>query len=115
MQAIIASDKIQLRQKKFLPGSPPDGEESLLTLSSKLTELFEAGYVRDDIYGLVIPLLMQGKVRIDLEDRSERLEIEDHGQRFQRTQAVQIFEEYLKVHRPSEIIAATSATPAATA
>ncbi len=103
MQAIIASDKVKIRQKKFLPGSGPDGEESQLTLSSKLSELFKAGYVRDDIYGLVIPLLMQGKVRIDLEDRSERLEIEDHSQRFQRTNAVQVFEEYLQVYRPSEV------------
>jgi len=103
MQAIIASDKIKLRQKKFLPGSPPDGGESLLTLSAKLTELFDAGYLRDDIYGLVIPLLMQGKVRIDLEERSERLEIEDHAQRFQRTNAVQIFEEYLGAYRPAEM------------
>jgi len=34
---------------------------------AKNDELFDAGYIRDDIYGLVIPLLMQGKVRIDLD------------------------------------------------
>ncbi len=109
MQPQIPSDKIKLRQRKF-QGSSTAGEETTLTLSAKLDELFDAGYVRDDIYGLVIPLLMQGKVRIDLEDRSERLEMEDQSQRLQRSNAVQTFEDYLLFHRPEAGVQA--ATPA---
>ena len=70
-------------------------------------------HFRDDIYGLVIPLLMQGKVRIDLDGRSERLEMEDQSQRLQRSNAIQVFEEYLLVHRP-EKPAAPSAVVAST-
>lgn len=101
MQPPIPSDKIKLRQRKS-QGSTTEGEETTLTLSAKLDELFGAGYVRDDIYGLVIPLLMQGKVRIDLEDRSERLEMEDQSQRLQLSTAVQTFEDYLLFRRPEE-------------
>ncbi|MBE2204936.1 MAG: hypothetical protein IAE94_11430 [Chthoniobacterales bacterium] len=102
MSSQIPSDKINLRLKKSLGDSSSGEVETLVTLSNKLTELFGAGYVQDDIYGLVIPLLMQGKVRIDLEGRSERLEMEDPTQRFQRTNAIQVFEEYLRVHRPEK-------------
>ena len=108
MQALIPSDKIKLRLKKSLPGDVADGEETAITLSSKLSELFDAGYVRDDIYGLVIPLLMQGKVRIDLADRSERLEMEDQNQRLPRSSAVQVFEDFLLVYRPEKSAGATA-------
>ncbi len=102
----IPSDTIRLRLKRSMPGDQADGEESAVTLSDKLSELFGAGYVRDDIYGLVIPLLMQGKVRIDLDGRSERLEMEDQSQKLQRSSAIQVFEDYLQVYRsgkPSEV------------
>ena len=56
----LSADAVKLRQRKTLPGSSGGGEELLTTLSEKLDELFGAGYERDDIYGLVIPLLMQG-------------------------------------------------------
>lgn len=111
MQPPTTSDKIRLRQKKSRPGDPLGGEETILSLSAKLSELFEAGYVKDDIYGLVIPLLMQGKVRIDLEACSERLEMEDQNQRLPRSNAIQVFEDYLLVCRPQKT--ATSAAPAA--
>lgn len=101
MQPPIPSDKIRLRLKRSVPGDEPDSEESAVTLSVKLTELFGAGYVRDDIYGLVIPLLMQGKVRIDLDGRSERLELEDQSQKLQRSSAIQVFEDYLTVYPPA--------------
>ena len=77
-------------------------QDSLGTLSSKLSELFGAGYVRDDIYGLAIPLLMQGKVRIDIGDRSERLELADQTQTLPRSNAVQAFEDFLLVYRPEK-------------
>ena len=102
MQSLISSDNIKLRLKKSLPGGLEDGEETPTTLSSKLSELFGAGYVRDDIYGLVIPLLMQGKVRIDLDGRSERLEMEDQCQKLPRSSAVQVFEDFLLVYRPEK-------------
>lgn len=110
MPSLISSDKIKLRLKKSLPGDLTAREEAAVTLSAKLDELFGAGYVRDDIYGLVIPLLMQGKVRIDLADRSERLEMEDQSQRLQRSHAIQVFEDYLSIHqKTAERPMATSA------
>lgn len=87
------SDTIRLRQRKSAGGSDCSGDESIVTLAGKLSELFAAGYQHDDIYGFVIPLLMQGKVRIDLEDRSERLEMEDQSQRMPRSGAVRAFED----------------------
>jgi len=112
MQSPIPSDKIRLLLKRSLPGNPADGEESAITLSDKLSELFNAGYIRDDIYGLVIPLLMQGKVRIDLDDRSERLEMEDQSQKLQRSGAIQVFEDYLLVYRSAELSDTQTARPA---
>lgn len=100
MPALISSDKILLRQRKSGDGNFAGEEESTLSLSEKLHELFGAGHEKDDIYGLVIPLLMQGKVRIDLEDRSERLEMDDQTQHMQRTNAVQVFEDYLMTYPP---------------
>lgn len=102
MQPPIPSDKINLRLKKSAREAVAEDEETTVTLSDKLNELFGAGYIRDDIYGLVIPLLMQGKVRIDLDGRSERLEMEDQSQRLQRSNAIQVFEEYLVVHTPEK-------------
>ena len=112
MQVLIPSDKIKLRLKKSLPGELADGEETAITLSNKLNELFGAGYARDDIYGLVIPLLMQGKVRIDLDGRSERLEMADQNQKLPRSSAVQVFEDFLLVYRPENPVEARAASPA---
>ena len=42
---------------------------------------------------------MQGKVRIDLDGRSERLEMEDQSQKLQRSSAIQVFEDYLLAYR----------------
>lgn len=94
----VTSDTIRLRQRKTAAGSAHAGDETSVTLADKLQELLRAGYAHDDMYGFVIPLLMQGKVRIDLEGRSERLEIEDPGQKLPRTEAVRVFEEYLAAH-----------------
>jgi len=112
MQGLIPSDKIKLRLKKSVPGDSADGGETTITLSEKLKELFAAGHARDDIYGLVIPLLMQGKVRIDIDDRSERLEMEDQSQRLQRSNAVQVFEEFLLFYRPEKAAEARVVTSA---
>jgi len=102
MQGLIPSDKIMLRLKKSLPDGVAESEETSTTLSAKLNELFDAGYVRDDIYGLAVPLLMQGKVRIDTGNRSERLEMEDQTQTLPRSTAVQVFEDFLMLYRPEK-------------
>jgi|GEM_PF-2033283 len=112
MQDLMQSDKIKLRLKKSLPGDLAQGEETAISLSNKLSELFGAGYARDDIYGLVIPLLMQGKVRIDLDGRSERLEMADQNQKLPRSSAVQVFEEFLRVYRPEKPAGARAVSPA---
>lgn len=78
-----------------LPGKTVPEPETTVALSEKLDELFAAGYEQDEIYGLAIPLLMQGKVRIDLEERTERLEIEDQELKFPRSEAVKVFEDFL--------------------
>ncbi len=72
-------------------------------LSAKLNELFDSGYGKDDIFGIVIPLLMQGKIRVNRGNETERLEIEDQDLRLQRTAAIQIFENYLQTreNKPS--------------
>ncbi|TSA30782.1 MAG: hypothetical protein D4R65_12555 [Verrucomicrobiaceae bacterium] len=93
--------QINLRQRKTLPGKTVPEPETTVTLAGKLDELFKAGYEQDEIYGLVIPLLMQGKVRIDLEERSERLELEDQDLRFPRSEAVKVFEDFRAVRRAS--------------
>ena len=95
MNPPVTSEAIRLRQRKTAAGSSQAGDETTVTLAEKLRELLEAGYAHDDIYGFVIPLLMQGKVRIDLEGRSERLEMEDASHKLPRTEAVRFFEDYL--------------------
>jgi hypothetical protein len=112
MQPVIPSDKINLRLKKSLPDGSAETEETATTLSAKLNELFDAGHIKDDIYGLVIPLLMQGKVRIDIADRSERLEMEDQSQKLPRSSAVQVFEEFLQAYRPERTSEAQTVQPA---
>lgn len=102
MSSPTLSETIRLRQRKTHGDSPGPGEETIVTLAEKLGELLTAGYQHDDIYGFVIPLLMQGKVRIDLEDRSERLEMEDQAQRLPRSEAVRAFEEYVSAHALAE-------------
>jgi len=100
MPSLTTSETIRLRQRKTAGGSAGPGEETMVTLAGKLSELLAAGYQHDDIYGFVIPLLMQGKVRIDLEDRSERLEMEDQSQRLPRTEAVRAFEDFVSSFAP---------------
>lgn len=90
-----SSARITLRQRKTLPGKTVPEPETTVTLAGKLDELFKAGYEQDEIYGLVIPLLMQGKVRIDLEKRSERLELDEPDMKLPRSEAVKVFEDFL--------------------
>lgn len=106
MASPIQADQIKLRLKESLSGDPNAGAETIIVLSAKLEDLFASGYERDDIYGLVIPLLMQGKVRLDLDNRFERLEMEDQSQRFQRSNAIQVFEDYLNAYHPAQPVAA---------
>ena len=90
-----ACDSIVLKQG-LTPQGKMSGQISFSTvaLGSRLRELLELGYGSDDLYGIVIPLLMQGKVRIDHPDRSERLELQDSGGKMARSTAIQHFEEF---------------------
>lgn len=98
MNGSLSSDKIRIKQT-YPAGHLPKGQcESVLTLTQKLHELFSGGSLSDDIYGMVIPLLMQGKVRLDLENHSERLELEDQNHRQIRSEAVRIYEQYLRAY-----------------
>jgi len=94
MSSALSTDSIRLHQKRGGVGAHP--HESVILLSAKLNELFNSGYGKDDIFGIVIPLLMQGKIRINLGKESERLELEDKELRLQRSAAVQVFETYLE-------------------
>lgn len=95
MPSVLSTETISLRQKRGSVNGGTPHEESSVLLSAKLSELFTAGYERDEIFGIVIPLLMQGKIRINRGNDTERLEIEDKDLRLQRTAAIQIFENYL--------------------
>lgn len=99
MSSALSTDTISLRQKRGA-ASGPHHEESI-QLTAKLNELFDAGYGKDDIFGIVIPLLMQGKIRVNRGKETERLEIEDKDLRLERSAAVQIFENYLLTHEAS--------------
>ena len=79
-----------------------------MSLAEKLEELLGAGYSQDDLFGLVIPLLMQGKVRINRGEKSERLELENEA-KFPRTEAVRIFEDFVSA-RPVAVTAPAAAT-----
>ena len=68
--------------------------ETIETLSQKLDELLQAGLENDDLFAVVIPLLMQGKVRLDVGDTSERLELDDPSLRQSRPNAIRLFELY---------------------
>jgi hypothetical protein len=77
--------------------------ETRLSLREKLDRLFDAGLEADDAYAVAIPLLMQGKVRLDIGERSERIELDDPGQRQTRPNAVRIFESYLALREASPV------------
>lgn len=98
MTETISSDRIHLRQRNTTENAPQAGAEHVLTLTEKLNELFGKSYQKDDIYGMIIPLLMQGKVRVDLDDQSERLELEDQTHRQTRSEAIHVFEQYLQAY-----------------
>jgi len=85
MSKQLASDKIMLRQC----------DTSTVSIRAKLDALLAEDIPHDDIYGLVIPLLIQGKVRLESGQHSERLELADPSHRQVRSEAVRIFEEYL--------------------
>ncbi len=91
----VSAETIQLGQRRTRIGLQSQPHECDLTLAEKLDELFDDGYGSDDIFGVVVPLLMQGKVRIDIGDESHRLEIKDKSMICQRSLAIQIFEDYL--------------------
>ncbi len=95
MSSALSTDAISLHQKRGTLGTGGPQAETSMMLSVKLDELFKEGYGRDEVFGIAIPLLMQGKIRVNRGNDTERLEIEDKDLRLQRTAAIQVFENYL--------------------
>jgi|GEM_PF-3368319 len=95
MSSSTVCDSILVKQG-LSPQGKMSGQISFSTVSlgTRLRELLDMGYGSDDLYGIVIPLLMQGKVRIDHAERSERLELEDPASKQTRSAAIQNFEEF---------------------
>lgn len=80
---------------RVIPLGQEPGGEGRISLATKMDVLLSQGYEMDDLLGLAIPLLMEGKVRMDLDDGgSERMEMDSELLRFPRPAATAIFEEY---------------------
>ena len=87
------ADDISLKVRVTLFGQSP-GNEQLISLASRLDALIAAGYELDDLLGLTVPLLMEGKVRLDLDGGGmERMEMVSQL-RLTRPAAIAIFEKY---------------------
>lgn len=85
-------------------------EDSLLTLREKFDQLLAQGFERDDLFAIAIPLLMQGKVRLDVGDLSERIELDDPSLRQTRPNAIRVFEQYFEsAGKPASSAAAPTA------
>jgi hypothetical protein len=97
MDKPINADSIRLRRKRS--GERDPAPLTPLTLRQKLDRLFDQGFVQDDLFAMVVPLLMQGKVRLDIGNDSERLELEDQTLRQTRPHAIAVFEDYLGARR----------------
>ena len=80
---------------RITPFGHPPSEEVRLSLASRMDSLLSAGYEMDDVLGLIVPLLLEGKVRLDLDGGgSERMEMASEWLRIPRPAALAIFEEY---------------------
>jgi hypothetical protein len=77
-----------------------------LLISSKTKELFLEAVIQDfqlqlgqtsaHVLGIVIQLLTRGKVRVDFRDYAVRFELGEGQPVMERTQAVSIFDDYVK-------------------
>lgn len=73
----------------------PSGSEVCIPLAARMDALLASGYELDDLLGLVVPLLMEGKVRLDLDGGgTERMELDSQTLRLPRPAAIAIFEQY---------------------
>ena len=84
---------ILLKVRTTLFGCPP-GDEVHISLQARMDSLLASGYELDDLLGLTVPLLMEGKVRLDLDGGGmERMEMVSQL-RLARPAAIAIFEKY---------------------
>ena len=95
MNPPITTDKIPIRVTHSAALPHASSGEKLTSLTEKLDELFARGVPCEELFGVVIPLLMQGKVRLESDHLSERIELGSSDHRQNRTEAVRIFHEYL--------------------
>lgn len=88
--------EIHIKVKKEFATTPPSFTEEIMPLSEKLDAIFIDGYDQDDIFGMIIPLLMDGKVRLIFKGQSsERLELLSKWLHLPRSAAIAIFNEYI--------------------
>ena len=90
------ASSIHLVARMTLEGHSDPEPDKTTTLAEKMDELFAAGYTKDDLFGTIVPLLMEGKVRIDMAGLgSERLELMSTWLKLPRSAAISVFDEYV--------------------
>lgn len=78
-----------------------ESEASVRTikLSAKIDEfLFKLGYSSVHTVGILLQLMIDGKIRIDFKNYTERLEVVNKSQLLSRKDALEMFEHYISEH-----------------
>jgi len=100
------SHEIRLKQAQSSTtanGVSTDLNEKEMLLSEKIDEyIFRLGYTSTHTLGIVIQLLVTGKVRVDFRDHYERLQLAKKTDVMDRTHAVDLFDRHLASHRKDE-------------
>ena len=100
------SHEIRLKQSQSSTkanGASTDMDEKEMLLSEKIDEyLFRLGYSSTHTLGIVVQLLVTGKVRVDFREHYERLQLVKKKDVMDRTHAVDLFELHLATHRKDE-------------
>lgn len=100
------SSEIRLKQSQSSTnanGVSTDLNEKEMFLSEKIDEyIFRLGYSNTHTLGIVVQLLVTGKVRVDFRDHYERLQLSKKADVMDRTHAVDLFDRHLAAHRKDE-------------
>lgn len=100
------SSDIRLKQTQSSTtanGVTTDLNATEMLLSEKIDEyIFRLGYSNTHTLGIVIQLLVTGKVRVDFRDHYERLQLAKKSDVMDRTHAVDLFDRHLDSHRKHE-------------
>jgi len=100
------SSDIRLKQTQSSTtsiGVTTDLNATEMLLSEKIDEyIFRLGYSNTHTLGIVIQLLVTGKVRVDFRDHYERLQLARKSDVMDRTHAVDLFDRHLESHRKHE-------------